>query len=80
MVTEAPSEEDNKHECEFAFRTFVSEHISRKWFLGSCASCHLTNQKDTMSDYRALNAKDFVGSATEGAAVKVAGAGNVCLR
>lgn len=67
-------------ECDFAFTTVSEGYISRKWFLDSCCSRHLSNQKDKMFDYRELKKKEFVGSAAVGSHVKIVGIGNMRLR
>lgn len=73
LVYESFCQDGNKHECESAFMTFVSKDISRKWFSDSCASHHLTNQKNMIFHYRELNVKEFFGSAAESTATKVIG-------
>lgn len=67
-------------ECEFAFMTLRDGSIIRRWFMDSCASRHLTNQREKMFDYRPLKDVEFVNAANEGSAVKVVGIGNLKVK
>lgn len=54
-------------QCVFDFLTVKTGNISRKWFVDSCCSHHLTKQKYCLFDYRSLGEKYFIGFAAEGA-------------
>lgn len=72
--------EKRGEECEFAFMTLPANNILRRWFLDSCSSRHLCNQRDHMFDYRALSKAEYVSAACEGGQVRVVGIGNIRVR
>lgn len=67
-------------ECEFAFLAGQSPEISRRWFLDSCASRHIVNQRELMFNYRSLDKEESVNAAAEGALVRIVGIGSVRVR
>lgn len=69
-----------KDECEFSFMTLGQHSIMGRWFIDSCASRHLTNQRDNMFDYRTLDDAEFVNAACEGGSVKIVGIGNLRVK
>ena len=70
----------NNDKFEFEFKTVSSNYIGRRWFLDSCASRHLTNQKDCLVNYRVLSDIESVNAASEGRFVQVIRIGNLRVR
>lgn len=54
--------------------------IEHKWFVDSCASKQMTNNRHIMEEYRKLNETEEIDSAASIASVSFIGVGNVRLK
>lgn len=65
--------------AHIAFMTYNGSNMKNKWFLDSCASRHLTNQRDSLKDYRKLENTSNIGTAATGTKVSIVGVGSIEL-
>ena len=56
------------------------KEIKNRWFLDSCASRHLCNDREHLIDYRNLKDAEYVNASCEGGNVRVVGVGNLRVR
>ena len=78
LIEEGSNKSKTKgHECEFTFMVHHVDDIKERWFLDSCSSRHLCNERKHFIDYRKLDESEYVNAACEGGNVRVVGIGNV---
>ena len=55
------------------------DYIKDKWFLDSCCTRHITNNHNSLIDYRSVNGKDKIDAACQDGTRNVIDIGNVRL-
>lgn len=71
-------EGNQEEEAQFAF-TSAKGNLRGKWFLDSCASQHMTNDRDALFNFRDANSMDSVSTAAENVGMNIEGYGTVRL-
>ena len=66
-------------EAQFVFMT-AEDNIRGKWFLDSCASQHMTNERDVLFNFRDTNTEDSVSTAAEDVGMSIEGYGTIRLK
>ena len=62
-----------------AFMSIGEPEISEKWFLDSCASKHVTDNLNFLSNYQPVESSSYIKSASEESSIEIQGYGSVNL-
>lgn len=65
-----------KDQCDFFFMK-SKDFIKEKWFLDSCCTCHINNNRNSLIKYRSVNGKDEINTACQDGIMNVVDIGNV---
>ena len=71
---------NGRDDCKFAFMANRSNSIKQKWFLDSCCSRRITNNRESMVNYRSLDKIETVNAASEGDGARIIGVGDINVR
>eukprot|EP00171_Calliarthron_tuberculosum_P000063 IDg63t1 len=63
--------------ASIAFMASTSKDIRNRWFLDSCCSSHLTNQRWALTDYKKSHKHETVSTASDQASDKILGTGTI---